>query len=125
MGETMIGRRVATMDEIERPGDYCGPTDEVNAAGEVIGRGVWFLLPIADPADPFQWYSDGASPTDRAAWAANRRNGLHRVSEPPWTFRECLDGSLEIRASIACGQRDPDGQYWHGFLDEGHVWRTC
>lgn len=31
-----------------------------------------------------------------------------------------LDGSLEIRASIGCG---PQPYYWHGYLDEGNVWR--
>ncbi len=39
-------------------------------------------------------------------------------------FRECPDGSLEIRESIACGRHDPEGEYFHGYLDEGHVWRT-
>lgn len=116
----MIGRRVSTMDEITQPGDYYGPTNEVNAEDEVVGRGVWFLLPIADPADPMR--RDHSS---REAWVATRANGLHRVSEPPWTFRECDDGSLEIRASIACGRADPEGEYFHGFLDEGHVWREC
>jgi hypothetical protein len=46
------------------------------------------------------------------------------VTSPPWTFRECPDGSVEVRASILCGrsETEPSG-YWHGFLDEGHVWR--
>lgn len=131
----LIGRRVATIDDIERPGDYCGPVDEVNAADAKIGTAVWFLLPTADPLAPFAHYSDEiedilaevkADPVGmRAAFAAKRMNGLHRVSEPPWTFRECPDGSLEIRASILCGQGDPEGAYFHGFLDEGHVWREC
>jgi hypothetical protein len=45
------------------------------------------------------------------------------ITEPPWEFRDCADGSLEIRASIACGRSDPEGEYWHGYLDEGNVWR--
>lgn len=104
----MIGRRVASIDEIEKAGDYFGPTDEIDKDGNVIGRGVWFLLPIHE-GDKF----------DRAT----RGSGLHRVAEPPWTFRECDDGSLEIRASIACGRGEAEGEYWHGYLDEGHVWR--
>jgi len=117
----MLGRRVASFDEIERPGDYFGPTDEVDGDGNATGRrGVWFLLPIADPVDPMR--RDHSS---REAWARTRANGLHRVSEPPWSFRECDDGSIEIRASIACGGADPEGEYWHGYLDEGHQWRTC
>lgn len=111
---------MGNIGEIQRPGDYFGPTDEVDAAGEKIGRAVWFLLPIADPDNPFDHWAD--PPTDRADWAAKRRNRLHRVAEPPWTFRECPDGSLEIRASIACGG-GPEGIYFHGYLDEGHSWR--
>jgi hypothetical protein len=45
---------------------------------------------------------------------------LHGVSSPPWTFRECPDGSLEIRASIACGRHD--GEYFHGWLNEHNEW---
>lgn len=116
----MIGRRVTTVADIERPGDYC-LTDEVDADGNKIGRGVWFLLPTADPADPFERVVDRG----REEWASHRHNGLHRVSEPPWVFRECADGSVEIRESIACGRGDPEGEYFHGYLDEGHVWRTC
>ena len=48
----------------------------------------------------------------------------HRVASPPHVFRECSDGSLEIRESIVCGQGSSTGAYWHGYLDEGHVWRT-
>lgn len=106
----MIGRRVASFDAIERAGDYYGPTEEVDGEGKVVGRNVWFLLPI----------HEGETKFDRPT----RGSGLHRVGEPPWTFRECADGSLEIRASIACGRHDAEGEYWHGYLDEGHVWRS-
>lgn len=104
----MIGRRVASFDEIERAGDYFMGRAEYP---DGVRRMVWFLLPI----------HEGATKFDRPT----RGSGLHGVSEPPWTFRECPDGSIEIRASIACGRHDPEGDYWHGFLDEGHVWRTC
>lgn len=105
--ENVIGRRVATFDDIERAGDYY-----LGAATYPDGerRMVWFLLPI----------HEGATVYDRPT----RGSGLHGVSEPPWVFRECADGSIEIRESIACGRHDAEGEYWHGYLDEGHVWRT-
>lgn len=118
----MIGRRVASFDEITRPGDYFGPTNTIDENDVIVGRGVWFLLPTADPSDPLNNFPD--EPTDRVQWAQRRNNGMHRVSEPPWTFRECADGSLEIRESIACGRHDPEGEYFHGYLDEGHAWRV-
>lgn len=104
----MIGRRVRSFDELERAGDYF--LDMVDDRG-ALKRQVWFLLPI----------HEGATKYDRPT----RGSGLHGVSEPPWTFRECPDGSIEIRASIACGRHDPEGEYWHGYLDEGHQWREC
>lgn len=112
---TFTGRRVDTFDDIERAGDYC--LDQVEYKGEVK-RCVWFLLPI----------HEGETLYDRPT----RGSGLHAVYEPPWVFRECPDGSVEIRESIACGRHDKDpvtkeplGEYWHGYLDEGHSWRTC
>jgi hypothetical protein len=105
----VIGRRVASFDAIERPGDYYGPTPVIYPDGE--RPEVFFLLPTHEGRDMF----------DRPT----RGSGLHGVSQPPWTFRECPDGSLEIRASIACGRREPEGEYWHGFLDEGHLWRAA
>lgn len=104
----MIGRRVATFDDIEQAGDYC--LDQIQDADGATKRCVWFLLPI----------HEGETKYDRPT----RGSGIHAVYEPPWTFRECADGSVEIRASIACGRHDPEGEYWHGYLDEGHVWRT-
>lgn len=101
----MIGRRVSSFEEIERAGDYC--LDGIYDYGHK--RCVWFLLPIHEGKTMYE------RPT--------RGSGLHMVTEPPWSFRECPDGSVEIRASIACGRRDPEGEYWHGYLDEGHVWR--
>jgi hypothetical protein len=106
----VIGRRVATVEDIERAGDYAGPFDGTGAGGQPE-RSVWFLLPI----------HEGSGPFDRPAPGS----GLHRVAEPPWVFRECPDGSLEVRESIACGRGGPDGEYWHGYLDEGHSWRRA
>jgi hypothetical protein len=51
------------------------------------------------------------------------------VCSPPHTFRECADGSLEIRNSTSSLLRgdttgaSDDG--WHGFLGEGHSWRLA
>ena len=107
-------RRVPTFDDITQAGDYCLGSVEDHG---VSLRHVWFLLPI----------HAGDCMYDRPS----RGSGLHGVSEPPWVFRECDDGSLEIRESIACGRQDIDpgtkeplGEYWHGYLDEGNIWRT-
>jgi hypothetical protein len=104
----MIGRRVFAFDDIEKAGDYC--LDEVIIDG-VATPHVWFLLPIHEGENKFDHKTPGS--------------GLHGISEPPWVFRECPDGSLEVRESIACGRGSKDGEYWHGYLDEGHVWRAC
>ena len=102
----MTGRRVGSFDEIELAGDYYIGAIEVDGKSQ---RQVWFLLPTHEGADKF----------DRPT----RGSGLHGVPEPPWVFRECDDGSVEIRASILCGAREAEGEYFHGFLDEGHHWR--
>jgi hypothetical protein len=107
------GRRVASIDDLAQPGDYSGPADEVREVeGQLVpagSTGVWFLLPLHEGTSMFDRPTPGS--------------GLHRVTSPPWLFRECPDGSLEIRESIACGRGSPDGEYWHGYLDEGHTWR--
>lgn len=109
----MIGRRVQTFDELAKAGDYFGPTNETDGQDNPTGkRGLWFILPIHEGEDVYNRDKPG--------------NGLHRITEPPWTFRECDDGSLEVRASILCGRTNQNQQgYWHGYLDEGHSWRSC
>ena len=102
-GDLTPARRVATMDDLEQAGDYALGT--VVQSGEEH-RHVWFLLPIHHGKDKFDRVDEGS--------------GLHGISEPPWVFRECDDGSLEIRESIGCGGPN---YYWHGYLDEGNVWR--
>jgi hypothetical protein len=104
----VIGRRVQSFGEIERPGDYFGPVKDYT--GDLPA--VFFLKPNA--RDP------NAPPHARS---------VQHVCSPPHTFRECPDGSLEIRNSISnllrgdtTGESD-DG--WHGWLDEGHVWRQA
>ncbi len=96
-------RRVASFDDIERAGDYSGP-HPIDLKDGKESRVVWFLLPIHKGADKFDRPEEGS--------------GLHGVYEPPWTFRECPDGSLEIAPSIASGLP----VYWHGYLREGNTW---
>lgn len=104
----MIGRRVATIGDVERPGDYCGPIRGFTGDKEAC----FFLLPTANAENPVRRTDDAS--------------GLHHVCFPPHTYRECPDGSLEIRASIgAYGLEASAGYVWHGYLDEGHVWREC
>lgn len=100
-------RRVATFDDLEKAGDYVMSSIEDHGQTK---RAIWFLLPI----------HEGATMFDRPT----RGSGVHCVYEPPWTFTEQPNGSIEVRASIACGRRDAEGEYWHGYLD-GDVWRTC
>jgi hypothetical protein len=106
MERVTAGRRVASIDEIEHPGDYCGPV--AGFTGE--HPAVFFLKPNARDKDT----------------PAGARSIQH-VDCPPHTLRECPDGSLEIRPSIGNLLRgDVGGQSddrWHGYLDEGHRWR--
>jgi hypothetical protein len=111
---TRVGRRVDSIAEITQPGDYCGPalgwtgpgpgvSAEAYAADRSLGLlACFFLLPNARDED--------APPGQRS---------IHHVCFPPHTYRECDDGSLEIRASIGAMP------FWHGYLDEGHIWREC
>lgn len=97
----MIGRRVQSIGEITQPGDYCGPVVGYTADKEAC----FFRLPL-EPTEP----GDAS---------------LHHVTFPPHVYRECPDGSLEIRESIgAYGHDLALGYRWHGYLDEGHVWRV-
>lgn len=90
-------RRVSSVSEIEQAGDYCGPVPCFACNGE---QACFFLLPSARDDD-----------------APAPQRSVNHVHFPPHTYRECPDGSLEIRASIGAQP------YWHGYLDEGHVWR--
>ncbi len=106
-GDTLIGRRLPVVGESwtvpERPGDYCGPFPAMVDGFDLC----YFLLPIAR--------NDDGPPGYRS---------IHSVHFPPHSYRECEDGSLEIRASIMVrGARNM--VIWHGFLDEGHVWREA
>jgi hypothetical protein len=100
---TSPARRVHSFDDIIKAGDYW--LTEVEIKG-VATPEVFFLLPIHTGFDKYDHSRQGC--------------GIHGVTSPPWTFRECADGSLEIRASIGCGGQP---YYWHGYLDEGNVWR--
>jgi len=105
------GRRVATFDDLERPGDYCGPI-MVDVDGVQVPH-VYYLLPIHEGETKFDRPTEGS--------------GVHGASQPPWRFTEQPDGSLEIRESIAAGgdanAKPPVPPYWHGYLDAGHIWR--
>lgn len=99
----MIGRRVDSVGDIDQPGDYCGPITGYTGEKEAC----FFLLPIA---------RDEGVPAEARS--------LHHVTFPPHTYRECPDGSLEVRASIGSRGSAGGGYVWHGYLDEGHVWRS-
>lgn len=102
---TTIGRRVTNADELELPGDYWRGEVQVHVDGTTADT-VLCLLPTTDGVPE---------------WA----HGIHQVRQPPHVFRECPDGSLEIRESIGCGGAPGGGFYWHGYLDEGNAWREC
>lgn len=122
VGSIFIGRRVATEDDIEKAGDYC--LSLVTVQGHDVPQ-VWFLLPLHEGKERTEIGPDGEPYTISGVYDhPTEGSGLHGVSSPPWTFRECEDGSVEVRASILSGKTDerPEG-YWHGYLDCGHQWR--
>lgn len=104
MSKLTPGRRVASIGEIERPGDYCGPIKGYTGDLEAC----FFLKPNA---------------RDEGVPAHSR--SVQHVCFPPHSYRECPDGSLEIRASIGnlIGGDPATDDGWHGYLDEGHIWR--
>jgi hypothetical protein len=99
-------------EEMTQPGDYCGPVIGYSGPDRPA---VFYKLPVEAP--------HGAD--------------IGHVCSPPHVFRECPDGSLEIRESILHSYHYYDGDphdpieqrheltfQWHGYLDEGHNWRT-
>lgn len=90
----------------ELPGDYSGP-----------------VLGYTGDRPMVQFLKPNARDVDAPAIARS----VQHVTSPPHTFRECEDGSLEIRASLGDVHHGGDGvdrsDGWHGYLDEGHVWR--
>jgi hypothetical protein len=67
-----LGRRVAGPEDLELPGDYCGPLQELDVPGlEPTGRLVVWCLP-----------PDGS--------------GAVRLASPPWVLTEQPDGTLEV-----------------------------
>lgn len=106
MPKEMIGRRVSSMAEIERAGDYWYDPEGSHTDGKPM---VAFLLPIA---------RDEHVPNPGA-------RSIHHVCSPPHVFRECADGSIEVRESIGAYGWSAEGYVWHGYLDEGHRWRSC
>lgn len=113
----MIGRRIQHVDgqdpyhELTKLGDYTGPI--MGYTGDKPA--VFFLIP-----QPWLWEDDDEEMKHAIAFKS-----LAHVCQPPHTFRECDDGSLEIRASILCTRRwKGEEKQWHGYLDEGNIWRT-
>jgi hypothetical protein len=99
----MIGRRLPLGVWPTEPGDYMGPI--MGYTGE--RPAVFFLKPNARDPD-----------------APKQARAIQHVVSPPHTFRECADGSLEIRASL--GDTHPSGSDgWHGYLNEGHKWEKA
>lgn len=99
----MQGRRLPLGQMPERPGDYMGPI--MGLTGDEPA--VFFLKPNA--RDP------GVTGLARS---------IHHVTSPPHTFRECTDGSLEIRNSLG-DMHNGVSDGWHGYLNEGHMWVKC
>jgi len=99
----MKGRRLPLGTFPQEPGDYMGPITGYTGDKPAV----FFLKP-------------NARDTNVPAVA----RAIQHVVSPPHTFRECPDGSLEIRASL--GDRHEGGSDgWHGYLDEGHHWRKA
>lgn len=77
------------------------------------------------PLESGEYWFDAAGGFSHGVPAVHYRlpNGSRgHCCSPPHTFRECADGSLEIRASIGhTGENETLN--WHGYLDEGNVWR--
>lgn len=97
----MKGRRLPLGTYPTEPGDYMGP---ILQDGKLT---VFFLKPNARDAD-----------------APGIARAIQHVVSPPHKFRECSDGSLEIRESLG-DMHESGSDGWHGYLDEGHEWRKC
>lgn len=100
-GDRTPGRRVDSIDDLHRPGDYCLGTV---VDGEAEHPRIAFLLPTADRSDPW--------------WGAPPHSGLHMIWGR-WTITEESDGTVTASPSIGCGKSP---YYWHGYLERG-VWR--
>lgn len=102
-GDITPGRRVYAMADIERPGDYFGPTTDYTA--EVPS--IFFLKPNARDED-----------------APPRARSVQHVCIPPHSYTENEDGTLTISPSIGETMRGGTGESdgWHGYLENGK-WR--
>src|ERR1019366_4706801 len=98
----MIGRRLQPVDG-RLPFEYTGDWQPGDYCGPIVGY-------TSDLPAVFYRLPNGSS---------------GHVCSPPHTFRECPDGSLEIRNSIGHTVPSQPELNWHGYLDEGHVWREC
>lgn len=74
-----LARRVAGPEDLEHPGDYCGPLPELEGPDLTpSGRTAVLVVP------------DGP--------------GIVRLASPPWRFAEREDGSLEIADARQAGR---------------------
>jgi hypothetical protein len=95
----MQGKRVKTVEEINDPGDYCGPIPGYTGSLPAV----FFLKPNARDENTIP-----------------RARSIQHVTSPPHVFTEEEDGTLTITASIgdtAGSSTVSDG--WHGYLTKG------
>jgi hypothetical protein len=77
-----LARRVAGPEDLERPGDYCGPLAELGVPGlEPTGRTAVWVVPLAGPA-------------------------VARLVSPPWVLTEQEDGTLRVEAPVTARAGD-------------------
>lgn len=100
------GRRLPVVDgrltTPTQPGDYCGPI--VGYTGDLPA--VFFLKPNAR--------DEGVPP---------RARSVQDVVSPPHVFRECPDGIARDQGRVVGDKDGSSDDGWHGYLDEGHLWR--
>jgi len=110
-GDLTPGRRVASLDDMQGPGDYW-----LNPARDPNGdQSLWFYLPICneDRSALASTTLDDGTVIEHKPW-----EGRHRIASPSWSITEQPDGTITASPSIACGRP----VYWHGYLEHG-AWR--
>lgn len=114
-GDVVQGRRVASIDELELPGDYT-----LRPKGDDGGPSLWFRLPRVEGCPP-----------DLA-----ERPYLEETWDMFWTSRGRVDGRWSIvdngdtvtvsPSILTWSELGPDRVRveWHGYLEDG-VWREA
>lgn len=99
MPPELHGRRVDTLEELERPGDYCVCYQQRKDRSTGIGC-LWFVMPDGE------W--------GRIAGKGFGQPQTHTgVPEPEWEIAEDKNGIVTVKPSI-----DYPG-HWHGHLQAG------